>query len=63
MPPSEAGNDADICPGDTIHLGTINDPNYLYSWSPAVGLSNAGIANPLAYPSNNTDNVVQQNIM
>lgn len=60
MPPSEAGNDADICPGDTIHLGTINDPNYLYSWSPAVGLSNAGIANPLAYPSNNTDNVVQQ---
>lgn len=60
MPPSEAGNDVEICPGDTVQLGTSSDPNYLYSWSPAVNLNDAGISNPLAFPVNNTDNLLLQ---
>ena len=41
-----------ICVGDTIRLSANGAVNY--SWSPATGLSNTSIANPLAYPVVNT---------
>jgi gliding motility-associated-like protein len=39
---------ASICDGDTIPLNVTGAA--VYSWSPAAGLSNANVANPIAYP-------------
>ena len=51
-----AGPDATICNKDSVKLGGSPTASgtttpYTYSWSPATGLSNAGIANPYAKPS------------
>jgi gliding motility-associated-like protein len=47
MPPGEAGTNVTVCPKETIQIGTANDPNYVYSWSPNSGLSNTNISNPV----------------
>ncbi|MFK7970247.1 MAG: gliding motility-associated C-terminal domain-containing protein [Bacteroidia bacterium] len=47
-----AGTDSTICYGDTIMLQGSGGSTY--SWSPAVGLSNPGIANPMAFPQTTT---------
>ena len=44
-----AGSNATICFGDTTQLNAIGGLNY--SWSPAVGLSNTSISNPIANPT------------
>ena len=44
-----AGNDTTICEGNMVQLNAIGGSNY--SWSPATGLSNPNIANPVATPS------------
>lgn len=49
-----AGNDAAICTGGSIQLSgtgpaTLQYPNY--QWSPATGLDNSNIANPVATPA------------
>ena len=41
-----------VCYGDTVHLHASGGVSY--SWSPPEGLSNAGIANPIASPSKTT---------
>ncbi len=41
-----------ICNGDTTQL--LATGGTVYSWSPSIGLSNAGISNPLANPSSST---------
>jgi gliding motility-associated-like protein len=46
VPPSNAGADVSFCSGDTAQLGTTPNPNFIYSWSPAIGLSDSTIANP-----------------
>ncbi|RMG89100.1 MAG: hypothetical protein D6706_21945, partial [Chloroflexi bacterium] len=46
QPVSEAGNDAVICSGATIQLGTSPIPGYSYSWTPVTGLNNPAAANP-----------------
>lgn len=43
-----AGSDVTICNGDNITLSASGAVSY--SWSPATGLSNASIANPVANP-------------
>lgn len=40
-------NDTSVCQGGTVQL-TAAGPGASYSWSPASGLSNAGISNPVA---------------
>lgn len=60
MPPSNAGNDVAICPGDTVQLGHESNPLYTYSWSPVVGLSNTSIADPLVSLTNETGTVLVQ---
>ena len=45
-----AGNDTIIPPGDSTQLGILGRPDIIYSWSPATGLSNPNIANPMAKP-------------
>ncbi len=50
----DAGQDVTLSPGNsTILLGAVTGGQgpYAYSWSPATGLNNAGIANPTATPT------------
>jgi PKD repeat protein len=49
-----AGNDDVVCPGQSAQLNAISSNGVSYSWSPAAGLSNANIANPVATPTQNT---------
>ncbi|HEX9512714.1 MAG TPA: gliding motility-associated C-terminal domain-containing protein [Puia sp.] len=44
-------NDTLICTGGSVQLLTTGAGNYTYSWSPANGLSDPNIANPLATPA------------
>jgi len=45
-----AGSNTTICYRDSIQLGAPPQPNIMYSWLPADGLSNANISNPIASP-------------
>ncbi|MCF8296180.1 MAG: lamin tail domain-containing protein [Saprospiraceae bacterium] len=46
-----AGVDTSIACGDTVVLGdTALIPGVVYSWTPAIGLSNPSVFNPSAYP-------------
>jgi len=44
-------NDTTICNGDSVSIGSLIKPNHTYAWSPALGLNDPTIANPLAAPS------------
>ena len=44
--PSDAGPDISLCTSETGSIGTTNNSNYQYSWSPATGLSSTTVANP-----------------
>jgi len=52
LPPIDAGNDTAICIGDCANLLATGGNSYL--WSPATGLSDPNIPNPLACPDSNT---------
>jgi len=51
--PTNAGNDVSICIGNTTTLGgsPTSPPNVTYLWSPATGLNNTTIANPVSNPT------------
>ena len=53
-----AGSDANICFGNSTTLSAIGDSGVVYSWSPAIGLSNPNIANPVANPIATTTYIV-----
>lgn len=48
IPVADAGSDVSICSGASTQLQASGGTTY--SWSPAAGLSNASIANPVASP-------------
>lgn len=52
LPVVHAGTDSTICSGDTLQLAATGGISY--SWSPAVYVSDATIADPLAFPDTNT---------
>ena len=59
LPVADAGSDQEICAGSSVPLGgsptaTNGTSPYTYSWSPAEGLSDPSVANPIASPSSNT---------
>jgi gliding motility-associated-like protein len=54
MPASQAGPDVTICSGGSATLGTNPATNTVYQWTPATGLSNAAISNPVVSIVNNT---------
>lgn len=56
IPLANAGNDTLICDGDTALLSASGGTTY--QWSPASGLSNTNISNPLAFPPSNTQYIV-----
>ncbi len=55
---SVAGPDQLSCQNAPVQLGAPPKPTYVYSWSPAVGLNDPNIANPIASPSVTTQYVV-----
>jgi gliding motility-associated-like protein len=56
VPVADAGNDTSLCHGPVQLQATGGT---VYSWSPATGLSNPNIANPIANPSVTTTYVVE----
>ncbi len=52
LPPVDAGNDTSVCPGANVQLQASGASTY--SWSPGAGLTNTGIANPVASPGVST---------
>jgi gliding motility-associated-like protein len=52
LPTANAGNDVSVCFGASTGLNASGGDSYL--WSPATGLSNVSIANPVANPANST---------
>ncbi|OQA01670.1 MAG: PKD domain protein [Bacteroidetes bacterium ADurb.Bin408] len=57
LPNANAGQDAYMCPHETVTLNATGGNIYL--WSPATGLNNVNIANPTAHPSVTTTYTVQ----
>jgi hypothetical protein len=53
-PEANAGSDVSITCGGSTTLGTADNINYTYSWSPSTGLSSSTIFNPVASPSATT---------
>lgn len=51
-----ASNDTTICPGSSVNLSSAGATTY--TWSPASGLSNTTISNPVATPASTTTYVV-----
>lgn len=51
---ADAGPDKLICNGASKQLGVNPKPGLVYSWSPATGLSNPNISNPIANPASTT---------
>ena len=56
-----AGADRLSCNLNPVPIGTIPKPGLVYNWTPAVGLSNPEIANPLAAPGITTAYIVTTN--
>ncbi len=59
QPIASCGVDKQICAGGNVIIGgspsaSNGTPPYQYSWSPATGLNNATVSNPLANPSQST---------
>lgn len=55
-PTISAGPDLEICEGQSVQLSVNGGSNY--SWSPATGLDNPNISNPIASPNSTTSYTV-----
>jgi gliding motility-associated-like protein len=55
---ANAGPDLRSCNNTLVQLGVPPKPGWIYNWSPATGLNDANISNPLASPSVNTTYVL-----
>lgn len=61
MPIADAGNDTIIghCSTSSVQIGPSTvDPTMTYTWSPAAGLSNSNVPNPVANPASTTTYVL-----
>ncbi len=52
LPQVDAGADAALCAGDTVPLDATGTGSFL--WTPAIGLNDANLEDPLAFPAGNT---------
>jgi gliding motility-associated-like protein len=57
---SNAGVDVQTCPNQNVSIGVVNNPAFSFSWSPANGLSNASVSNPVVNLPNNTNQPITQ---
>lgn len=53
VPTANAGSNLYLCSGVNGQLGTISTSGYNYTWTPATGLSNPSISNPVVSLTNN----------
>ncbi len=61
MPPSVANSSSSpvsFCPNTPTQIGTTNNANYTYVWSPSEGLSNATGSDPFLTVDNTTDSLI-----
>ncbi len=59
-PTINAGNDQEICEGNSVQLESIGSNNITsYQWFPPIGLSDPKIPNPIASPSETTLYILQ----
>ena len=49
---SNAGSDVSFCPSESAQIGVPSNPNYVYSWSPPIGLSSVNSSSPTVTLSN-----------
>lgn len=56
---ANAGPDVNICSGQSASIGSAPLPNFLYSWSPATGLTNPNSASTTLTLVNTTSSVVR----
>ncbi len=56
LPTAAAGPDENICEGSSVQLNASGGA--IYQWSPATGLSNSAISNPVASPTSTISYVV-----
>jgi hypothetical protein len=61
-PLAYTGNDAAICSGNSITLGTAPITGHTYSWTPTAGLVSALTSDPLASPSATTTFTLTESI-
>ena len=57
---SNAGVDVQTCPNQNVSIGAATNPANVYAWSPALGLSNASVSNPVVNLPNNTNQPITQ---
>ena len=57
---SEAGGNVSYCTGDSSQLGTTLNPNFVYDWSPGIGLNNTSVSSPTVSLLNNGSTLVNQ---
>jgi enoyl-CoA hydratase/carnithine racemase len=62
LPSATTGANAVICDGNTVMLGTTGIVGHTYLWSPATGLNDATIANPIASPTVTTTYTLTEKI-
>jgi len=59
IPIANVGVDVPICLGDAVQITPSNiDPNAYYSWSPATGVSNPNVPNPMIQTATTTNYVM-----
>jgi gliding motility-associated-like protein len=57
---SDAGPNVAICSGESIGIGTGNNAQYVYNWSPATGLSATNVSNPIVTLTNTSSGIINQ---
>ncbi|MFB6257579.1 MAG: gliding motility-associated C-terminal domain-containing protein [Flavobacteriales bacterium] len=56
LPPADAGPDLWLCPGDSLMLDGSGGQSY--AWTPADSLTDSTLEDPLAFPSDTTEYIV-----
>jgi len=62
LPTATIGSDVSICFGNNVTLGTASILGHTYSWTPATGLDNTTISDPIASPTVTTTYTLTETI-
>jgi hypothetical protein len=62
LPTATTGSNKAICSGNNVTIGAASVIGNSYAWTPAAGLSDANIANPIASPSLTTTYTLTETI-
>ena len=57
---SEAGSNVSYCTGDSTQIGTVANPDFLYDWSPSIGLNNTSNPSPTVSLLNSSSTILTQ---